>query len=462
MNDEKAKDALSTVNNLVDAMETEGEEEEAAAAAELPVDRSLEEEQATKTTDRLNLTQMRLNFKQKLLDLINREDKNCNNLWILNEILIPLNTAQTCSLAEKVGGLRLKYEEAENYLTIHKESQNEEESLPEIPQCEFISNNNQQQRFSEKMNLKYARLNLNVIRHHIHTYFAYNQQGMISTQMIVYPQNELDQKIGEKTIKNTISFGFTANGDPNSLEYFLNWLKLFIKQQQTNPKNNNSQPLVLLLSSFMYVKLSILITNAQKELQNELFDLMHAQNVHLLFYPIEKPTDSLNQNLFDKFCDIWEDSVRFYAQRDNPNNDLSFLHIYKYCLRKLCFQNRNLISESFNKLIQMYELPLDLAVSQDMVLTNSYTQNGVHQNGHNNNNNNKALENALENNDESQAELDLNNKSTLNNNVNILEVMSEQEIDEYVEWIEEMSKIGCLSIKHTFLRDFYQKCKSNF
>ena len=63
-------------------------------------------------------------------------------------------------------------------------------------------------------------------------------------------------------------------------------------------------------------------------------------------------------------------------------------------------------------------------------------------------------------NDESQSmEDNLNlNKPFVINSQNEW-IFSEPEADEYVEWIEEMSKIGCLSIRHVFLRDIYQKCK---
>ena len=50
--------------------------------------------------------------------------------------------------------------------------------------------------------------------------------------------------------------------------------------------------------------------------------------------------------------------------------------------------------------------------------------------------------------------------SNANNNTASFNVkLSEQETNELVEWINEISKIGCLCIKYTFLRDLYSKQK---
>lgn len=410
----------------------------------------------------LNLNQIKTSFNEKLNHLISEHKITIqsSNIWILSELLIPLSTANNSSI-DKLGGLKLKYLQPENYASIQQNSHNDDSILPVINGCIDdnldLSNSNQ---LSVPFNFK-INTELNNIRNHIHTYYAYNQQCMLSAPLVTFPQNDLDPILTTNLIRNTVSIENSSNGDLNNINMFLNWIRLFVKQQQSvrsssfsfmpppNSSSFSSSPTLLLINSYMYVKLSNLVLSSQE--YNELSNLLQNENIYLLVYPVEKSNDQFNINIFKRFREIWKAMLASYSLKENPNNELSFLYMYKQCLRKLILNNKNLVRDSFNQLIKMYSLPLepfaDLADQSQLQHSQLQPQNSI---DHDSNMDNSNID-----------ELLFNEDSERKNDFKISD-LSEKEIDEYIDWIDEMSKMGCLSIKHTFLRDLYLKCKFIF
>jgi hypothetical protein len=407
-----------------------------------------------KKTD-LGLSQLRFGFAEKLNTIINEFNitGQSANLWILNDLLIPLNTCNNYS-SDKLGILKVKYTQPETYASIHVPNESENIAYPPISGTfdhtfDFV---NDTEHLSMALSFK-TNYELNKISNHIHSYFAYNQQCQVSKPLIVFPKSEaLEPTLDANPIKNTASIERTQTGDLNNLSMFTNWIKLFAKQLKaiasSLPQSNNSvskSPTILLLNSYIYLKLSNLTISIEQ--YNELISLLTNENICLMVYPVENKSDQINLNLFKKFCDIWTSLVLSCSMKENPNNETSFLFLYKESLRKL-FMNKNLIRDSFNQLIRLYSLPIE----QYPELPESHS---IHQSLDQSQNHSGLPENV---NVDTNDELDCDEERVEKKNEIKLSDLSDQEIEEYAQWVDEMSKIGCLSIKYTFLRELFLKC----
>lgn len=187
----------------------------------------------------------------------------------------------------------------------------------------------------------------------------------------------------------------------------------------------------------MFLKLSKLITN--REQYKSLADALSERNFYLIVYPVESKLDDPNSLVYEQFCHDWKESLRQTTLLKNPNDELSFIQTYFGALAMSMIEHKDLTRKTFNQLIERFGLNLELMPEASE--TTATATNGE--------------ENGTGNIDEEAGGED--GAVATGSNPTKLSEMSEQEIDDYVEWIESMSKIGCLSIKHVFLRDLFLK-----
>jgi hypothetical protein len=433
----------------------------------------------------LNLAQMRSVFGTRLRNLITQFELttlHSANLWILNDVLVPLNTFSNHLPETKSGDLKLKYTEPESYSSLHVSSPPANIDTPYPPikghmdrLFEFACDS---EHISTPLRFK-TNYSLNRINVHVHTYFAYNQQATLAMPLIVFPRNEsLDHTLAGNPIVKTVHVERSLTGDLNNLSMFINWIKKFaaqLKQIQSTQQKKPS-PNIIMLNSYIYIKLSNLTSTLDQ--YEELTNLLISENLILLVYPVACARDQINAGLFRCLCDAWKSTVLSYASKENPNNDLSFIIMYRQCLRRVVQQHKQFVRDSFNQLIRLYELPMELFQDPNLPAATA-TSEALSVNGHGSGNAASHAENGaasataslLANGHFMMDDDDLDGNSGSNGgavdelervekrNEIKLSDLSEQEIEEYANWVDEMSRIGSFAIKHTFLRDLYLKCK---
>ena len=413
----------------------------------------------------LDFSQIRTNFGQKLTSLIDdykittTPTSPCS-LWILNEILIPISSGEN-NIAEKSGGLKHKYMQPHNYANSSSDSISLQGIKGRVDQN--LTFNTNSTHLSQPLNFKTTHEFIEA-SNHIHTYFAYNQQCAISVPLVVLPYNEaIECTLENQPVKNTVQIEKSENGDLKNIDMFINWLHLFshhlnlinasqpltaIHRSENIPTSEKTPATIFIINSHIFFKISNLIQSAEK--YQQLTSFLEQQNMYILTYPLEKVDDQINVNIFNKFVDLWKNVLVYFSMKENPNNDLTFIYMYKQCLRKLIFGHKGLVRESFNKLTRLYQLHMDLfdetllSVDEAYFLANGGVTIQTTSNGFNY---------------EHDAMMDEDISEEAKRNDVKLSDLSDMEIDEYVQWTEEMSKIGCLCIKYTFLRDIYLKCK---
>ncbi|CAF1057316.1 unnamed protein product [Brachionus calyciflorus] len=348
-----------------------------------------------------------LTKKYDLTDTCLLKKKSKFSFWFLNDLLVPLDNLNNNS-CDLNGLITLRYIECENYGKFFKDVN------LEIDQTNFdFDAQNEHSSFDllNQINLN-KNTSLKVSFPHVHNLYAFEHTGKISCPLVVLPNKEpLDPGSTNSPIKKTVCLARSQNGDFNSITFFIEWLDMFIKQ------NNDLSPKFILADKFLFVKLKTL-------LDQENFDLIKTKlienEIYFLFYPFEH---KISEFLIGNFDTQWTKNLIEYGQRENPNNEDAYLFLFKQTLRQITHEFKN---DVFNFLID--ENSLEFKKLSDVVVPVESTTQQVVQ--------------------EPEVQEPESNK------------LSDVEVDEYINWIDEMSKMNSLCIKYTFLRDFGQRNKT--
>lgn len=398
-------------------------------------------------TEELNVKRK---FHKKLIGLLLKFNLTFEkaNVWMLNQVIIPLTQAT----AQNSNQLKLRYLTPENDYIVYNASATGTSLLDSSINGSTMLNDTSIHNVSIDENLSKMVKKSTISKLHIHTCYAFNQNGAFSLPVVVFPKGEFDSNATE-SLKKTTLIDETLSGDINEMIFF-NWLRIFI---QTCPRNDNSQPLILMCNSLIPVG------------TNEISKFCVENNVYLLFYPLDDQLEVFNKNVFLKFKDAWKIVLQQYSMKDNPNSQLSFLFVYKQVLRKILTTDS--IKECFKEFLKIYRLPAKLYQDEEVTTTSTIDRqssttsdyyscdlnfisddcNPTAANGINNIENDNFDENIP--NTALAVTSSTNVSSNYNNNIKF----SEQETNEYCDWIKFMSQIGCLCVRYTFLRDLSLK-----
>jgi hypothetical protein len=356
----------------------EEKEEEKSTAEQLFPSPSVEESETESTTTTTTTSQsisdtLHAKFESKLKHLISEKTSNnknefiFNNIWLLNQLIIPISGSQN-----QCGSLRIHYQLCpENELTayghIKKGLLKPTDKLTGLTCSEYLSAD------IDTMNSQDCNCNFRngsiINRAHIHTLFASNFSGRYSVPLVNCPRNEFESGgLQDALISKTIHFNETQNGDLNDIKIFIDWLTLFIRQQN----EINLTPNVILINSFLY---SLLFKSniSQTSLKQELIDLCEQNQVYLLFYPVFGEEDLLNRNITSQYKDLWKQTVLRYASKDDPNTHLALVHICVQVARKVLWSNwRSILKETFVNLYNKYKNAFTHVESIDELIENHF------------------------------------------------------------------------------------------
>ena len=371
---------------------------------------------------------IRNNFVKKLTQLfkkfnmIDSKDANnalLNNIWILNQFIVPLSS-QTNSKINLLscGHLKIKYSSPENdfmaYGNLSSNKSNSMESnalLNDLKREELTSElHNVNSNMSEETDVSLSTNELNnsgddlnisnfsikfdtasdmtseatnakpshvkiIQKSHVHTCFACNHLGITSTPLVIFPRSEFESNVSA-ALQKTTCIEQTPSGDLNSLRIFFNWLKAFAEQQRCRDAANEAKaPILLLVNAFLY-KFLFKSSNsaiADRSVKAELTEYCKSNNLFILFYPLESQASVLNRSIFVKFKEVWKQVLLHYTLKDNPHTQMGFVLIYKQVIRILnntssfiqhqlgqpAVTIENPIRETFLELFRQYTLPLE-------------------------------------------------------------------------------------------------------
>lgn len=313
------------------------------------------------------------------------------SIWMLNEVLIPLNHYQNTGF-DLDGLIALRYLDCENYRTQHVQHQTT---------CRCFDFDPANEHLSFDLLTQIDPIDLKLTKTHCHCLYAFDHTGRVSCPLVVLPKHDcLETSDVNPQIKSTLSLHESSSGDLDSVQYFIAWLDMFQRQ------NDDDKPKILLLGVSAMLKLKSLITDTDTftQLKQRLID----HNVYVLFYPF----DTANTLHLDSFNTQWTKNLIELSQRTNPNTDVAFLSLLKQTCRQLVQQFK---SHMFNAVIDENRLPFDKFNSSVSDLAQ-----------------------------ESDTEM---------------RTLTDADIDEYVAWVDEMSRANSLCIKYTYLRDMYNRTK---
>lgn len=429
---------------------------------------------------------IRENFKNNLAQLIKEPNFDTKNIWILNESITPIISQQ--GSINSCGFFKIKYQQPENELQLYsyllkshlywnidsiylKKNIINEQTDEEIEKTKNLSINILKSlRDSCEMTPSITKIinasSNQLSKNHVHTYYAMNSEGHISIPLVVFPKTvatvhnssgtsssnsslsnfpihpsyEIEQIDPKDKILNTVCLEETQAGEMNDLSMFIRWLKKFVisEREQAPAAASSNPPIILLVNSFLCI---FILNNFIMEKHEDLLNLCQSYNVHILFYPLENTSDFINQSIYNKFKDEWKGFMLQYAIRTNPHTQLGFLQILKQTLRRI---DPN-FTEIFEKINKLYQLDLKIEETTKETTDSTKTEEYYDEEG----GGNTTISTSVNTQNNNQ------NPSVFNPPIKF----TEEEVNEYIDWIDEMSKIGSICIKFTFLREIMIKQK---
>lgn len=171
-------------------------------------------------------------------------------LWMLSEILVPINRRGNNMATEKWtggGALRTRYSDPINYPDLFTD---DEKTIPEF---EGRSSDIDSSHISMPFTF-YSDMEVKVGLH-LYTMFAYNQHGQHSAPLVVFPRSDdsLETNLDGKPITKAFCMETSNNGDLDHIDKFINWLSLFGMQIESNARPTVSLTLLLFSDSLNIV-----------------------------------------------------------------------------------------------------------------------------------------------------------------------------------------------------------------
>lgn len=274
----------------------------------------------------------------------------------------------------------------------------------------------------------------------------------------MFPKSDdnLENNLENRAIKKTAMVGESANGDLTSLTFVLDWLKLFAKQISSSTSNDppngedviaaksRSRKTIILANSYVYFKLCML-GQKEPELVDQINSFMSERRMCFLFYPTENACTAEIYQLPVLDSLFWR-LVGEYSLRANPSSRLAVLQIIHQAMREIAAK-RTVIRTWFLRFAQMAEI--ESYVSQhmpecsDLVPAESSREETR-----------EATTGAMRR-EESKTNLLLNDVASESSAPSTPAPSSSQppvklteaEVLDYCEWVDDMSRIGSLSWK---------------
>jgi hypothetical protein len=134
-------------------------------------------------------------FHKKLINLLQKYDSTfeTSNIWMLNQLIIPLSLGTS----QNSNQLKPRYQTPENDFIIYNSSTHLDNSLN--------YNDTSIHNVSIDDNLStMSKTKSTISKLHIHTCYAFNQQGSYSLPLVVFPSGELDSNVSEALKKTTL------------------------------------------------------------------------------------------------------------------------------------------------------------------------------------------------------------------------------------------------------------------
>lgn len=251
----------------------------------------------------------------------------------------------------------------------------------------------------------------------------------------------LEANLENKPIKKTACILETQNGDLNSLSLVLEWLKSFANQLKNSNKGKERKTIII-ANSYVYLKLSLL---AQKEpnFLDEINSLMSENKMKFLFYPTETSAENFHMPLLDNL--FWQ-LVGEYSLRTNPNSRLAFLQVYRQALREIMSKRAD-VRTWFIRFAQMSDVE---AYMSELIPASSVEQESKPALLHSTISDVEMKEEREIKREDSRIQLnESSQESTSGSATNTVNAQPQQsvkltdsEINEYCQWVDDMSRIG--------------------
>jgi hypothetical protein len=400
------------------------------------------------TETELSLEQIDCLFHSKLKELCGPNEMQkefiANNVWLVSEISFPVFSKESdyekydapeddsiiySSLIDK----NIAFEKVTTSDTLQL-ADSKNFSLP----LEYLLEEPPRQRVHSKL--------------HIHSLYACNSVGQYSIPLIVFPSKQLPNDCLPALYKSNC-IQESQDGSLNDLKMFVEWLNLFLKQRGVLSHKNASKHLqattVLIMNVYL---LQEIIKNANIDEVSTLINICETNRVFILAYPHKKAETSLSYHLFEKFSASWLEILDLFIMKENVNTQQSFILIFKHVLRSMFLGNGNLdfIRASFSQILERYSLELNFDLVQ---LFQSYVESI------------KGTDQTMDilNDGEDDSFIKHNFRLSLPNIEKATQntKLTEAETNSMVNWVDQMSRIGSMCIKYTFLREMYIKLREN-
>lgn len=266
---------------------------------------------------------------------------------------------------------------------------------------------------------------------------------------MIYPKSDenLEANLENKAIKKAACIHETQNGDLNSLSIVFDWLKQFA--QQLSLSDNPKQKRIILANSYVYLKLCLL-GQKEPEVLDEINRFLGENRIRFVFYPTE--SNSSNENLQIPILDglFWQ-IVGELSLRVNPSSQLAFLQAFRQSLREVLEHKSEMrawfmrfaqvaeIDSYMEELIpKVVELPPPPVVAQETVSSSSSKEDV------------RTIKREDSRLSISEFSQDSSNGGPNSNGSGHVAVpqspapvkLTEAEVNEYCQWVDDMSKIG--------------------
>lgn len=301
-------------------------------------------------------------FEAKFIELLNRYSVDnqiskheflMKHIWVLNQLIVPMQSANSSNLS--CSNFKLRYGQPESEIKIYnhvKKDLLKQSDVTLTNKCDQFSAD-----IVHTQLINHSFKNNSIIqRSHVHTLQANNFSGDQSLPLVIFPRNESLHSTGldNSSIIKTLSIVETHNGDLNDLSHFLVWLKRFAIEP------SKEAPMVLLVNSYLYLLLfRTNISQNSAHVKAEIAEFCKEKQIYLLFYSANSSHEPFNLNVRNHFVESWKETLLKFSTYRNPHSKLAFIQIYKQAMRKLFSPESphrvSILRTTFNHLFTQYK-----------------------------------------------------------------------------------------------------------
>jgi hypothetical protein len=207
---------------------------------------------------------------------------------------------------------------------------------------------------------------------------------------------------------------------------------------------------------FFYYFLFLNVKAGTEEILDELVTFCTNKRVYLLFYPLETQASVLNRNILKKFQEEWTPILEHCGARRNPYAQTTLIMVYNHAIRTMlsCVQSNqsdyvhDLMYECLNEMFSVYK------ISETLLDKCGIGECMKH----------KSLTKDTETHEEDMGDDEENTEQSKSIKTSLLVrnfALNPTDVDELVTWVDGMSEMGSLCIKHTFLKELYVRQRTN-